>query len=393
MRRSSGVHSVTISLIGTSSSGRIGRNISVRPSLSWNCLLQLGRIGRDRVERRLRLGFRDHDPRVERDQPLRVGEQRIDVELDDVGQVHGDLREAQQHVDDLLRAARAGHGEAGKPLRDLGVGDHVLRQHGIERRQADAAVGDDLGRRAALAEQDDRAEGRVAGQAEDQLMRLRARHHRLHRELQVACIGPQRGDARQHLLGGRLRGRARTQAQRDAADIGFMGDVGRMDLRPRRGRRSLRRGGRPPPESPRCGSARSECRTGSADASLPARSGWCGPRSAPSRCSAFASSTMALGNGDAGRGRLEQERLVAPELGQMAEGAHGLLGAVEIRDAVLAKHRARGDGGVAAEPVRQDRDRAVGVDCRRDGLRRLLACRRARSGSSGPAPHRCRDRP
>jgi hypothetical protein len=41
---------------------------------------------------------REHDARVDRDRPVGVGDQRIDVELDDLGQLAGELGDAQQHA-------------------------------------------------------------------------------------------------------------------------------------------------------------------------------------------------------------------------------------------------------------------------------------------------------
>ena len=58
----------------------------------------------------------------------------------------------------------------------------IVGQLQVERRQGQRLVVDDLDRGAAAPEHHDRAEGRIVGDARDQLARLRPAHHRLHRD-------------------------------------------------------------------------------------------------------------------------------------------------------------------------------------------------------------------
>ena len=123
----------------------------------------------------------------------------------------------------------------------------------VERRQRQSLVVDHLDRRAAAAEHDHRPEGRVVGEAGDQFARLRPAHHRLHRHARDARPGLEARGALEDFGRGLAHRLVAGEVELDAADIGFVDDVGRQDLdrdraalgkdRPRRGRRLLRRRG------------------------------------------------------------------------------------------------------------------------------------------------------
>ncbi len=82
--------------------------------------------------------------------------------------------------------------------RDTGPPDKVAGQLQIERRKRQRLVVDDLDRRAAVAEHDDSAKGRIVGEAQNQLTRLRPHHHRLNNRRRKsappgAALSPARG--------------------------------------------------------------------------------------------------------------------------------------------------------------------------------------------------------
>ena len=74
--------------------------------------------------------------------------------------------------------------------RDARARDQVARKLEIERRQRQRLVVDDLDRRAAAAEHDDRAEGRIVGDAGDEFARLGPHDHRMDRHAGDARVGP-----------------------------------------------------------------------------------------------------------------------------------------------------------------------------------------------------------
>ena len=78
----------------------------------------------------------------------------------------------------LRRPARRGRRASSRETRVRAIRSRASLQ--IERRQRQRLVVDDLDRRAAAAEHDHGAEGRIVGEAGDQLARLRPQDHRLH---------------------------------------------------------------------------------------------------------------------------------------------------------------------------------------------------------------------
>ena len=116
---------------------------------------------------------RDGDPRIDGDDRRLVRQQRIDIELANFRHVGGKLREFDEHEGDGA-LIRGGHIAIGlEATRDAGPRDQVGGELEIERRQGKRLVVDDLHRRSAAPEQDDRPEGRIVGKADDQLARFR----------------------------------------------------------------------------------------------------------------------------------------------------------------------------------------------------------------------------
>ena len=111
---------------------------------------------------------------VEGDQALGRGEQRVDVDLLDPGLLDDELAEADEQ---LLQRARSTGARPRTPLQrleDAGLLHHPPRQRGVQRRQGQGAVLEDLDQLAAGAEQQDGAELRVEAAADDQLVAVEA---------------------------------------------------------------------------------------------------------------------------------------------------------------------------------------------------------------------------
>ena len=100
----------------------------------------------------------------------------------------------------------------------------------VERRQGERPVGDDLDRRAAVAEQDHRAELGIVRCADDQLVRVRPADHRLHHKAVDPGLGRCLGDARAHRLDRRADLDSVRKIEGDAADIGLVRNVAGEDL-------------------------------------------------------------------------------------------------------------------------------------------------------------------
>ena len=114
--------------------------------------------------------------------------------------------------------------------RHAGAGDQRLRQRHVQRRQRHRAVGHHLDRRAALAEQQHRAEQRVDAGADDQLERLRPAHHGLDREAGDHGVGAQPGHALAHRRRSVAQHRRVDEVERHAADLALVRDLRRHDF-------------------------------------------------------------------------------------------------------------------------------------------------------------------
>ena len=111
----------------------------------------------------------DH-PRVQRQQPLRRGEQRVDVDLLDPALLDDQVAEPDQELLERGQVHRRAAAHALERREDLGLLHHPPRQRGVERRQAQRAILEDLDELAAGAEEQHRAELRVEAAADDQLV-------------------------------------------------------------------------------------------------------------------------------------------------------------------------------------------------------------------------------
>ena len=139
-----------------------------------------------------RFGRRNRDAGIDRDHAGLVGEQRIEIELAHLRQVGGELRELDQQQRDRVRVRGRDVAIGLEHARHPRARDQVARERQVERRQRQRLVVDDLDRGAAAAEHDDRAEGRIVGEAGDQFARLGSQDHRMDGDAGDAGVGPRR---------------------------------------------------------------------------------------------------------------------------------------------------------------------------------------------------------
>ena len=100
------------------------------------------------------------DAGIDRDHATRIGKQRIDVELADLGQVSGHLRQRHQHLLYRLRIGGRHITIGGEDTRDPRAGRIMSAARlASERRQGERLVVDLLHRRATAPEDNDGAEG------------------------------------------------------------------------------------------------------------------------------------------------------------------------------------------------------------------------------------------
>ena len=119
------------------------------------------------------------DAGVERQQPLGRGQQRVDVDFLDPALLDHELAEADQQLLERGQVDRLAAAHALERLVDLGLLHHAARQGGVERRQGQRAVLEDLDQLSAQAEQQHRPELRVEAGADDDLVAFQL-DHRLH---------------------------------------------------------------------------------------------------------------------------------------------------------------------------------------------------------------------
>ena len=228
----SGESDAIMSLHSGSSSGRIARIVTISPSSGISQWYLLGVHGDHQVrpgqgDLAHLLGV-DDDARVEGEDAVCAHEQRVDVHLDDLGEVDEQVADLDQrllerdHVDGLRPAV------AVEELADLRAVDHGAGQRLIERREVDRHVAVELDARAAHAEDERRAEGRVLLGADDDLVATAA--HGLHDDARDLGLGPQLAHALRDLRELGCRVRRRGDVQRDAGDVDLVADVGAQDL-------------------------------------------------------------------------------------------------------------------------------------------------------------------
>ncbi len=144
-----------------SSSGRTGRSRKL-PAVGQrqDFLFQLLRIRTDGQPLRCRLvGCADAQAGIQSKHAELVGEQRIDVEFDHLGEVDDQLRDLDQRERDLVDCCRRPMPRSPAASRKSGCGIITSRAKvHVQRRQRQRGVVDDLGRGAAVAEQDHRPE-------------------------------------------------------------------------------------------------------------------------------------------------------------------------------------------------------------------------------------------
>lgn len=167
---------------------------------------------------------------VQRDHTVAVGQQRVDVQLGDFGDVGGQLRQLDQHQ--RHRALVGGrHVAVGlENARDAGAADQLVGQAQVQRWQRELAVVDDFNRGAAAPEHDRRAEHRVVGDAGDQFARLRPQHGGLHDQPFDHRAGMRAARTRQD-AGGRFAHRSDAgEIQAHTAHIGLVRDLAGQHL-------------------------------------------------------------------------------------------------------------------------------------------------------------------
>ncbi len=139
-------------------------------------LARIGTDGRTRQVRVRHVARVQDDAGIERQQAVRGGQQRVDVQLGDGRLLDDQLAEADHellegsHVD----AATAAHALEGRV--DLGALHHAARQRRGQRWQPQRTVLEDLHQLAAQAEEQDGTELRVHAAADDELVAVTSDH-------------------------------------------------------------------------------------------------------------------------------------------------------------------------------------------------------------------------
>ena len=134
-----------------SSSGLIGRSVTSVPSLNLDLpdeLLGIGAQGQVGVGLCTAGGAGlDDDPGVEGQDAAGPDEQGIDVELGDLGEVGGEIGQADEGLDEPVDVGRRPAAVALEERPDLERFEHEAGQALVERREAEGPVAEELGRR------------------------------------------------------------------------------------------------------------------------------------------------------------------------------------------------------------------------------------------------------
>ena len=173
---------------------------------------------------------RDRYARVDGDDAGLVGENRIEIDLADLGKIGHKLRQLDQKK---LDGALVGGGHVAVSLEDAsdpGARDEAAREREVERRQRQRLVADDFDRRSALPEDDDRAESRVVGDADDELARLRTHDHGKDGDPGNSRVGFFRPRPIENFRGRLVHRVLAGEIEPHAADLRLVHDVGRLDL-------------------------------------------------------------------------------------------------------------------------------------------------------------------
>ncbi len=210
-----------------------------RPERHRHAVLQFDtpdEIGRVRMDRDVVVGPRRGRPalhaeaRIDDDGAGRGHDHRVEVQRADLRHLADEFRDAQQH---RLHRVHVRGGRAAQWLQRLvraRTHDEVLCEVGIERRQGDRAVADDLDQRAAEAEADGRAENRVAHDADHHFATLALAVHALDQHALHAGIGPRARDVLHHGTVRTTNGGLVRQPETHAPHVRLVRDVGREDL-------------------------------------------------------------------------------------------------------------------------------------------------------------------
>ena len=165
------------------------------------------------------------DAGVDRDHAGGIAEQRVDVDLADLGVVATIRLNCIKHIDDAVDVGGRAVAVTFEQLGDARALDLRARKRGIERRQFERLVADDLDRGAAMAEQDHRTESGVGRNAGDQLVGADAVDHLLHDEAFELAPWAARATASRSSGGRRLStspGVARFKATPPTSDLWMM---------------------------------------------------------------------------------------------------------------------------------------------------------------------------
>ena len=193
----------------------------------WHLLLQFPGVGPDGQALAgpgTRTGSQA-DAGVQRQDAVGIRQQGIDVELDDLGDLHHQGREPHQGQGDRLQIGARQAGPAAQAGMDPGLLQHRHGQAQIERGETQGPVPQHLRATATLTDQQHGAKLRVFAEAEDQLARRRPARHGLDRKAVQARLGVRLADPVEHGQGGGLYRLRTRQFQGHAARAAFMRDI------------------------------------------------------------------------------------------------------------------------------------------------------------------------
>jgi hypothetical protein len=114
-----------------------------------------------------RLDGSHRDPGIDGDEAVLVGQNGVEIELAQLGQIGRELRQLDQQERDGVDVRGRDVAVGLEHARHAGAPDQLARERKIERRERERLVADDLDRGSPAAEHDDRAEGRIVGNPRD----------------------------------------------------------------------------------------------------------------------------------------------------------------------------------------------------------------------------------